>query len=43
MFGGGSTGRTAVSPYSPADQQALGGDWLVGAGAIEDPFFSFRG
>ncbi|TNN79187.1 Zinc finger and BTB domain-containing protein 16-A [Liparis tanakae] len=24
MFGGGSTGPTVVSPYSPTDQQALG-------------------
>lgn len=43
MFGGGLVGPTAVSSYSPADQQALGGDWLGGTGATKDPFCSFRG
>lgn len=43
MFGGGLFGAAVVSSYSPADQQAGGGDWLGGAGATKDPFCSFRG
>lgn len=43
MLKGWSAGPTAVSSYSPADQRALGGDWLGGAGATKDPFCSFRG
>lgn len=43
MFGGGSAGPTMVSSYSPADHQALRGDWLGGAGATKDSFCSFRG
>lgn len=42
-LGVGPIVQTTVSPYSPADQQALGGDWLGGAGATKDPFCSFRG
>lgn len=42
-LGVGPLVQTVVSPYSPADQQAQGGDWLGGAGATKDPLCSFRG
>lgn len=41
--GVGPVVQTTVSPYSPADQQALKGDWLAGCEAAEDPLCSFRG